>query len=78
MQMVNSRKHIVVFCCISSMLKIMVGQMCQLMHCITEFASNAMCEELKVEYVDKPGVYQYIEGGWFGLTCVSRNMAQVW
>ena len=49
-------------------------RMCRLMHCITESAFNALCEELKVEYVDKPGVWQYIEGGWCGTTCVWRNM----
>ena len=49
-------------------------RMCQLMQCITESSFNAMCEELKVEYVDKPGVWQYIEGGWCGLTCVWRKL----
>ena len=38
-------------------------RMCQLMQCITKSAFNAMCEELKVEYADKPSVWQYIEGG---------------
>ena len=48
-------------------------RMCQLMQCITESAFNAICEELKVEYADKPGVWQYI-GGWCGLTCVWRKL----
>ena len=34
--------------------------MCQLLHCITESTINAMCEELKVEYLDNPNVQQYI------------------
>ena len=48
-------------------------RMCQLMQCITKSAFNAMCEELKVEYAEKPGVWQYI-GGWCGLTCVEESL----
>ena len=43
------------------------------MQCITESTFNAMCEELKVEYAEKPGVWQYI-GGWCGLTCVEESL----
>ena len=43
------------------------------MQCITESSFNAMCEELRVEYAAKPGVWQYI-GGWCGLTCVWRKL----
>ena len=50
------------------------NQMCQLMQCITESTFSAQCEELKVEYANKPGVWQYIEGGWCGLTCVWRKL----
>ena len=38
------------------------------MDCITESVFNVMCEELKVEYVDKPDVWQYVEGEWCGIT----------
>ena len=47
---------------------------CQLMQCIIESAINAMCEELKVEYADKPDVWQYIDEGWCDLTCVWRKL----
>ena len=44
------------------------------MHCITESSFNVMCEEVRQEYSDKPGVWQYIEGGWCGQTCVWRSL----
>ena len=47
--------------------------MCQLMHCITESVFNAMCEELKVEYVDKPDVWQKYRR-MYSLTCVWREL----
>ena len=49
-------------------------RMCQLMHCINESSFNVMCEEVRQEYLDKPGVWQYIEGGWCGQTCVWRSL----
>ena len=48
--------------------------MCQLMQCITESTFSAQCEDLKVEYANKPGVWKYIEGRWCGLTCVWRKL----
>ena len=44
------RKHLYQWMCV------------ELMHHITKSAFNATCDELKVEYVDKPDVWQYIEG----------------
>ena len=48
--------------------------MCQLIHRITQSVFNVMCEELKLEYVDKPSVWQYIEGGSCDLTCAWRKL----
>ena len=31
-------------------------------------------EELNAEYVDKPSVWQYVEGGWCGLTFAWRKL----
>ena len=52
-------------------------QMCQLMYCIIETTFNAMCEDLIVEYEDKPSVWQYRRMVWHDL-CVEESMAQVW
>ena len=42
------------------------------MHCISESSFKAMCEEVRQEYSEKPGVWHYIEVGWCGQTCVWR------
>ena len=47
--------------------------MCQLMHIIIESTFNVIYEESKVEYVDKPDVRQYIEGGNFGPSLVDYS-----
>ena len=49
-------------------------RMCQLMQCITESTFSVTCEELGVEYADKPSVWQYIRGRWCGLTYVWRKL----